>query len=194
MQPPIFDQEQLDSAEFGRLCSLTESYTRDCLVYGAQVLGVRLPQTEIVFDIRGKAAGQCRQLKQLWKSQWCLRFNPKLLLENPTPFVREVVPHEVCHLLAYVNFGYKIRPHGAEWQSLMRDLFNLEPKTTHDFEVERSARQRFPYLCDCEGRVHQIGSIRHQRVKRNEAQYICRTCKAPLTSASEREGSKLNCS
>lgn len=42
------------------------------------------------------------------------------LFNQPTEIIEEVVCHEAAHLAASTLYGPGIRPHGREWQALMR--------------------------------------------------------------------------
>ena len=131
----------------------------------------RLPK--ISFNQRGKIAGCARlQINEL-------RFNPVLLSDNLDAFLEEVVPHEVCHLLAYTLFG-KVRPHGKEWQSLMQKLFNLKGQTYHQMDVTKVKGKSFNYQCEC-GPI-ELGIRRHNKVLKGEQTYICRKCRSPLSA------------
>lgn len=131
------------------------------------------PRPEVSFKLRGGHAGVAEPGRQR------LRFNRQLLLENGQPFVDEVVPHEVAHLLAYALFGRRIRPHGVEWQSIMRDVLGCIPKTRHGFDVKKAARQSFIYACQCQDREHALTIIRHRRMSQGQV-YVCRVCRQPL--------------
>jgi len=133
-------------------------------------------------NIRGRAAGQIRFDRRSCVGQLpVLRFNPAMLACYGMEFVDEVVPHECAHLVAYSLFGFKIKPHGPQWKSLMRDLYQLEPLVTHRFEVpERKKRRYFPYVCCCDNKVHELTAIRHNRVMRQQAHYLCRACGSKL--------------
>lgn len=131
------------------------------------------PHPEVSFQLRGGNAGVAEPGRHR------LRFNRQLLLENGQPFVDEVVPHEVAHLLAYVLFGRRIRPHGREWQSIMRDVLGRVPKTRHGFDVKKAARQSFIYACQCQDREHALTIIRHRRMGQGQV-YVCRVCRQPL--------------
>ncbi|WP_299077530.1 SprT family zinc-dependent metalloprotease [uncultured Paraglaciecola sp.] len=126
---------------------------------------------EISFNQRGKIAG-CARLQTNE-----LRFNPVLLADNTSVFLEEVVPHEVCHLLAFQIYG-KVKPHGKEWQALMIELFQLEPKTYHKMDVHKVAGEMFRYQCQC-GPVD-LSLRRHNKVIKGKQQYICRQCKTTL--------------
>ena len=92
-------------------------------------------------------------------------------------FLEEVVPHEVCHLLAYKLFG-KVRPHGKEWQSLMIELFGLKGQTYHQMDVTKVKGKSFNYQCEC-GPI-ELGIRRHNKVVKGKQIYICRKCRSPL--------------
>jgi SprT protein len=129
----------------------------------------RLPK--ISFNQRGKIAG-CARLQSNE-----LRFNPVLLSDNMDDFLEEVIPHEVCHLLAYKLFG-KVRPHGKEWQSLMIELFDLKGQTYHQMDVTKVKGKSFNYQCEC-GPI-ELGIRRHNKVVKGKQIYICRKCRSPL--------------
>lgn len=94
---------------------------------------------DIYYDLRGVKAG----VAYLRKNE--IKFNRTLLLENPEEFIKQVVPHELAHLIVYQVFG-RVKPHGKEWQSVMEDLFQLPAETCHQFDVsyEYSGTPRFP--------------------------------------------------
>lgn len=126
----------------------------------------------IGFKLRGKCAG----MAHLHHNH--LRFNPALLINNSHAFLNEVVPHEVCHLLVYQIFG-KVKPHGKEWQNMMQHIFNVSPRTTHDFDISTTTAPQFRYQCHC-GPVD-LSLRRHNKVLRGQTQYRCRRCKVQLS-------------
>ncbi len=130
------------------------------------------PRPEVNFKLRGKSAGTAHlQLNKL-------RFNPVLLEENLDEFVQQVVPHEICHLLAYQLYG-RVKPHGKEWQALMVKLYGLTPSTTHSLNTDSVAGRTFDYRCRCG--VVPLSIRRHNKVQRQETQYRCRRCKETLS-------------
>lgn len=130
------------------------------------------PVTE--FSLRGKSAGTAHL------QQNRLRFNPVLLRENSAAFLREVVPHEICHLLCFQLFG-KTKPHGKEWQSLMLTLFKVQPSTTHSFNTASVAGPEVEYHCAC-GPI-KLSIRRHNKVLRAESRYLCKRCKTQLVQS-----------
>jgi SprT protein len=126
---------------------------------------------KISFNQRGKIAGCARlQINEI-------RFNPILLSDNLEAFLEVVVPHEVCHLLAYRLFG-KVRPHGKEWQGLMLELFGIRGQAYHQMDVTKVQGQSFHYQCEC-GPI-ELSIRRHNKVVRGEQTYICRKCRSTL--------------
>jgi len=133
-------------------------------------LGRSFSRPEIRCDIRGQAAGMA------YPQTNRLRFNPYFLRHAPQLFLDEVVPHEVAHLLAYTLYG-KVRPHGREWQELMRQVFAVSPSRTHDFSLEPLPSRRHVYRCGCT--EHHLTTIRHNRIRQG-VEYRCRHCRQLL--------------
>ncbi|WP_349356712.1 SprT family zinc-dependent metalloprotease [Shewanella jiangmenensis] len=144
---------------------------RACLRAEAS-LGIMLMRPTLRFDIRGKTAGMAYFELNL------IRLNPTLLEQNPDNFFTEVIPHELCHLLAYKLYG-RVKPHGSEWQQLMRRVFGLSPRTTHNLDTSAVSRS-INYRCGC-GEVA-LSVRRHNKVVRNQTRYLCRKCGEYLKS------------
>lgn len=147
---------------------------KECLDRASQLLQRDFPLPCIRFNQRGKIAG-CARLQANE-----LRFNPILLSDNLQLFIDEVVPHEVCHLIAYQLYG-RVKPHGAQWQRLMAELFNLKAETRHSMDVTKVQGKFFYYKCKC-GPVT-LSIRRHNKVLGNKQNYICRRCKQTLVAA-----------
>ncbi|QYJ88119.1 SprT family zinc-dependent metalloprotease [Shewanella mesophila] len=145
-----------------------------CYRLAEQQLNRSFPRPEVNFKLRGKSAGTAHlQLNKL-------RFNATLLEENAAEFVAQVVPHEICHLLAYQLYG-RVKPHGKEWQSLMIKLYQLRPSTTHNLDISSVEGKTYGYRCDC-GPVN-LSVRRHNKILRQQTQYRCRRCSQTLTLA-----------
>lgn len=143
-----------------------------CYHLAESQLDRHFPRPEVNFKLRGKSAGTAHlQLNKL-------RFNATLLEENPQEFITQVVPHEICHLLAYQLYG-RVKPHGNEWQSLMITLYQRRPSTTHNLDTRSVEGKTFTYRCDC-GPVN-LSVRRHNKVLNQQTLYRCRRCHQTLT-------------
>lgn len=131
-----------------------------------------LPRPAVWLDLRGKCAGQAHF------GRGGLRFNPVLLEENRLAFLVEVVPHEMAHwLVHHLEDGHRARPHGREWQTVMRRLFGVAPRTTHRFDTGRASPAPYRYRCGC--REHGFTARRHALARRGRG-YRCRHCAETL--------------
>ncbi len=129
------------------------------------------PEPSILYQQRGTTAGTA------WLQQWEIRLNPVLLLENKQPFIDEVVPHELAHLLVWKEFG-RVAPHGKEWKWMMETVLGVSASRTHHFSTD-TLQKTFAYTCHC--RQHQLTVRRHNRVLRGETRYRCTHCGSELT-------------
>lgn len=137
------------------------------LLLAATYFDAAFPEPVLSYRQRGTIAGTA------WLDRWEIRLNPVLLLANKTPFIEEVIPHELAHLLVYRQFG-RVAPHGKEWRWMMINVLHTEPRRTHDFDLATVRTNTFHYLCGCQS--HQLTVRRHNRILRGEAQYRCRQC------------------
>ena len=143
-----------------------------CLERTHQMVCNSVPRPEYRLDLRGKIAGLALLREH------CMRLNNSMLLEHGIAFVHQVVAHEMAHLVAYRRFGSRIKPHGAEWQWLMRDVFEREPNVTHNFAARLAHRRVFWYHCKCDA-PSEFSLTRHRRARAG-TRYICRICKESL--------------
>jgi len=142
-----------------------------CYLHAEKQLNRSFIRPEVMFNQTGKSAGSARlQLNQL-------RFNPILLQENKTHFIQNTVPHEIAHLLVYQLYG-RTKPHGKEWQNIMIGIFQIPAKTTHSYDINSVKGKTFTYQCYCS--QHLLTIRRHNKIQRDHAQYLCRSCRQQL--------------
>lgn len=147
-----------------------------CLQQSEQFFHRTFPMPTVSYDVRGVKAGVA------YLRENSIKFNRTLLLENPTEFIHQVVPHELAHLIVYQVFG-RVKPHGKEWQGVMNNLFGLPADVCHQFDVQNVQGQTFAYRCDCQ--IHSLSIRRHQKIQRESAVYFCRKCKGQLEICDE---------
>ncbi|UCB55545.1 MAG: SprT-like domain-containing protein [Thiotrichales bacterium] len=153
--------------------SLTADYIdRACRIYGC-----KFPLIPVMFDLKGRAAGMYRVHKQDRR----IRFNPYIFAKYYEDNLATTVPHEVAHYVVDLMYNARsVKPHGAEWQQVMRS-FGVEPKATGDYDLSGipvRKHRRHAYQCTCA--THEISSVRHNRIRQGKARYYCRKCKSAL--------------
>lgn len=142
----------------------------------------RFERPEISFKLRGQKAGVAHLNTNL------LRFNPQLYSQNREHFLKQTVAHEVAHLVAHQMFGGRIRPHGEEWQLIMRGVYELTPDRCHTYEVSTPSRPRYIYRCACDDQEFAFTAQRHSLVRKGR-RYFCRKCRVTLSFCGERRSS-----
>ncbi len=156
-----------------RLRQATEEYLRQARPLLAE-RGRRIPSVPVRCDLRGRAAGQVRHYPD---GRIEIRYNLGIARLQPEDFVAHTVPHEVAHVLVGWLYERRVRPHGPEWQAMMRYL-GAKPERCHDFAlaetVTRRRQRRWTYHCAC--RKHLLSTTRHNRIRRGERRYQCRDC------------------
>ena len=132
----------------------------------------RIPRGRITFRMRGLSAGEaCRTSGQT-------NYNSELLERYGEDFIREIVPHEVAHVVTSAVWP-RAKPHGPEWRSVM-EFFGARPSVTHGFDSKPSRRvSRIPYACACPEH-HLMTRRAHVRIQRGTVEYSCRKCRRTL--------------
>ena len=143
----------------------------DCFILAECFFDRHFTRPTYYFNQRGRSAGSAHLQKNL------IKFNPILYQQNKATFIEHVVAHEIAHLITYQLFG-RVKPHGKEWQTIMRDVFKLPPNTTHQLDISDVQGQLFPYRCLCA--EYQLTIRRHNNIKKGTT-YLCKKCKSALT-------------
>lgn len=162
----------MQNTDFRQLKMQIQRRLRQCLQQSEQFFDRTFSMPEVSYDVRGVKAGVA------YLQQNCIKLNRTLLLENPEEFIRQVVPHELAHLIVYQVFG-KVKPHGKEWQAVMTELFGLPADTCHQFDVQNVRGKTFAYRCGCQ--THMLSLRRHNKIQGGQMAYCCKGCKQILT-------------
>jgi SprT protein len=109
--------------------------------YGRELLAIArarwpeasIPDVRVEFRLRGRAAGEACPRTAI------ANYNAELLDKNGDAFIREIVPHEIAHVVAGCVFPGRVKPHGSEWKSVMA-LFGARAAVTHRFETQPARR------------------------------------------------------
>ncbi|MCQ4241877.1 SprT family zinc-dependent metalloprotease [Stutzerimonas stutzeri] len=144
-----------------------------CYLLAEAFFKQRFKRPEVSLKLRGQKAGVAHLDQNL------LRFNDQLYRANTEHFLQQTVAHEVAHLVAHQLYGGRIRPHGEEWQLIMRGVYELMPDRCHSYEVARRQASRYIYRCACPERDFPFTGQRHALVRKGR-RYFCRNCRATL--------------
>ena len=123
-------------------------------------------------------------------------FNLPMLMENPESMLHETVAHELAHLVTWYRYSRDIagqtrpRPHGHEWQYIMRDWFNVEPERCHNYDTSTTnarRQHRHRYLCSSGCVEHKISTTKAMKIAMGRRSYRCSRCKSTIYAAPEGE-------
>jgi SprT protein len=126
----------------------------------------------IIFTIKGKIGGwSCYSTKTL-------NFNLYLMENNIDEYMKQVIPHEVCHLFVSKKFP-KASPHGWEWKIYMQRL-NLNPMRCHNMDTSIVPTQigkiQYEYKCTGCGHLFQLSKTIHNKILQGQRR-VCGNCK-----------------
>jgi SprT protein len=112
-----------------------------------------------------RAFGRCYQDERL------IRLTPSLL-DSQSWLLAEILCHEAAHAAVYEIYGGDAKPHGEEWEELMR-MVGFEPRVRIPVVVngrETVAEDRVLYLHHCPSCNHS------RRAAKPMHRWRCRTC------------------
>lgn len=151
--------------------------TRDCIARASDIYGHDFEMIPVAFDLKGRAAGMYRVRQR----PGTIRYNPYLFAKYFADNLVSTVCHEVAHYVTDMLYGLRnIRPHGAEWQAVMRAL-GVEPVRAAHYDltgIPVRTQRRHSYYCGCTS--HQLTSRRHNQLRRGAARCFCRSCGGEL--------------
>ncbi len=140
---------------------------------------MHLPRPELLFNIRGRNAGELKISRLHAEARYVIRLNRALLKTHARYFYSDVLPHEMAHLVVECRHGSRVKPHGPEWRAVMTRCFQVEPKVYHSLPTESARRvlREYEYHCGCQ--AHSLSIIRHRRAIKGVV-YSCRKCGGAL--------------
>jgi len=155
--------------------SYIKSVTEKTLTKANKVFGREFKSIEIRFDIRGRCAGMYCVDRNGSKY---FRYNMDIAEKNGKDVFNTTIIHEICHYIANSIYKTYIRPHGKEWQTIMRSMGIVDPKTCHKMKCAPARKvARVPFKCNCT--THMI-TLNMRTKMRNGQRRICNKCKTRL--------------
>ena len=146
-----------------------------------QLFSIKNTPVEISFNLKGQSAGMYRVSGKIYRQKREIRYNSHIFSKYFDDNFKITIPHEVAHYISDIVYGLKnIKPHGKEWKEIMQ-AFGADPKVTADYDLSGIPLKNkilYDYQCSC--REHQLGSIRHNRIRKKRTQYYCNYCKQLL--------------
>jgi len=123
----------------------------------------------VVFDLKGRAAGMCRTRKTATGIDCVIRINREAMkIDEGTFVMQEVMPHEVAHLLSASVFGAtgfpQFKGHGHGWRTLAIWLGASGSRTCSVGLKPSRSSKTYPYRASC-GTAIELGAIRHRKVQ-----------------------------
>ncbi len=170
IQPLSAEKQQLVFDE-------TQAYIKKA----TELFRVKSTDVDIVFNLKGRTAGMYRVKRKIINHKREIRYNSFIFSKYFDDNFKTTIPHEVAHYISDLIYGLKnIKPHGGEWKDIMR-AFGVDAAVTANYDltgIPQKNRASFTYMCGC--RDHQIGAVRHNRIKKQQGKYICNACKQTL--------------
>lgn len=135
--------------------------------YEARHPGQKVPQTDIRFDLRGRAAG----VAGLRGGGYFMRFNKDMMLnEGWDHLINDTVPHELAHIICIANGSD--RGHGYFWRKTCIELGGSGERC-HSEEVVYAKGKTFVYTTST-GQTYNLSETKHRRVQQQGAVYTFR--------------------
>jgi len=133
------------------------------------------------YDIEGTAAGYAIDKTGV------VELNPILLIENVDEFIKQIVPHEVVHII--VGRLWKDAAfHGPQFTRLMQ-ILGLPVSCFHTFDTDRCKQADpdvFVYRCMCQHTTrHEVTERTHNM--RQKRPITCKLCQHPLQYSHTRQ-------
>ena len=134
------------------------------------------PTPSVQFFTKGTNAGKAQY------STHRVSFNIILAENNREDFDNTVI-HELAHLVTKMKFPAAKQHHGPEFKFVFIRLGG-NGKRGHTYDCSHvPKRKKTVHIYKCTCQIHQISSIRHNKILRKMASYRCANCDTRLIAA-----------
>lgn len=144
-----------------------EALVRNCIAAAEAKYG-KMPDIRIRFDLKGRAAGMAgadginRRTGEVIRPY--LRFNVEAIRKHWDEQVKQTIPHEVAHIVAYCFPALGAKNHNYAWQMIDRSLGGTGERC-HRMELTRARNvQRYRYVLD-NGQEISVGPKHHRALQ-----------------------------
>jgi len=122
---------------------------------------------KISYKLRGRSAGEARcKISRLTREAFDLelRFNREAIEKHWDQMVKETIPHEVAHLVAYAHPELGASKHNARWAQIDRSLGGNGSRT-HSMELTPGRRTTRHIYRMSNGEEIKIGPKYHNKLQ-----------------------------
>jgi SprT protein len=127
----------------------------------------KMPAIDIRYDLKGRAAGQAGCHRRFDGSAFnlFLRFNREAITKDWDTMVKQTIPHEVAHLVAYCFPRLGAKNHNWKWAEIDRSLGGTGERC-HRMELTPGRKTtRYRYVLDS-GQEISVGPKHHANLQR----------------------------
>jgi predicted SprT family Zn-dependent metalloprotease len=138
-----------------------ETLVKLCIEAAEEKYG-KLPPIRIRFDLKGRAAGQAGYRG----THFFVRFNVAAMNIDWDHMVKETIPHEIAHIVAYAKPELGAKGHNAGWKRIAWSL-GCKGERCHTMPLppaRASSRQRYFYRTEG-GTELLVGPKHHARIQ-----------------------------
>lgn len=126
--------------------------------YEARHPGQTVPQIDIRFDLRGRAAGMAGRKG----FNYYMRFNRDMMLnESWDHLINDTVPHELAHIICFANGSD--RGHGLFWKRTCIELGGTGERC-HKESVTYAKGRTYVYTTST-GQTYNVSETKHRRIQ-----------------------------
>src|SRR5690606_26926054 len=122
----------------------------------------KLPTIRIKFDLKGRCAGQAGYRP----GEYFVRFNREALRVDWEHMVKETIPHEIAHIVAYAKPELGAKGHNAGWKRIAWAL-GCKGERCHTMKLtpaRKTTRTRYFYRTD-RGTELLVGPKHHANIQ-----------------------------
>lgn len=145
---------------------------QECIKLAEQKFGIKMPEVQIRFDLKGRAAGMAGYTRRLYDaggSNFYLRFNVQHIRIGGKTYehlLNDTVPHEVAHTVcqAFPQFG---RNHDAGWKRVCIALGGNGNRCYGEADAPEAIAAQRPYVyITTNGAEVRVTKIVHAKIQK----------------------------
>lgn len=141
---------------------------QECIARAEQQFGIKMPDVQVRFDLRGRAAGVAGMVRRFSGEQFYLRFNVQHIQLGGKTYdhlLNDTVPHEVAHTVcqAFPQFG---KNHDAGWRRVCIALGGNGSTRYSENDAPEAVAQQRPYVyITTTGHEVRVTKVLHSKIQ-----------------------------